>query len=314
MDRLQSMRVFQRVVDQGGFAAAARSLDLSPAVVTRLVADLEAHLGTRLLHRTTRRLSLTEEGEAYLGRVRQILLDIDEVHAMTSSHTRELAGVLRVLTQPVLATYALAPLLAGFRQAYPKIYLDIEVKSTNVPPVEDYDLTLLSSGATVDSDIVLRTIIESEAILVASPAYLQRKGTPAVPQDLVGHECLRLKTLGERPGSWRMWRESSPDEPLDVEVQPVLWANHTDTLLSAALDGAGITSVPIELAAPHLTRGDLVRVLPPWITGRLSMFAAFPSRKFMPQRSRVFLEYLIERTRLQVKTARETCVGCAGTP
>src|SRR3990167_5724610 len=109
MDRLLSMRVFQRVIDEGGFAAAARALDMSPAVVTRLVADLEEHLGARLLHRSTRRLSLSEAGEMYLRRVRAILQDIDEAHDMASSHTLELAGVLRLMAQPILTTHVLAP-------------------------------------------------------------------------------------------------------------------------------------------------------------------------------------------------------------
>ena len=117
MDRLQSMRVFERVVSEGGFAAAARALDLSPAVVTRLVADLEEHLGTRLLHRTTRRLSLTEAGEAYVERVRAILQDIDEAHNLASAHTQDLAGVLRILAPPLLATHVLAPLLVVCRES-----------------------------------------------------------------------------------------------------------------------------------------------------------------------------------------------------
>ena len=127
MDRLLTMRVFQKVIDEGGFAAAARALDMSAAVVTRLVADLEDHLGTRLLHRSTRRLSLSLAGETYLARVRAILQDIDEADRLTSSQTHELAGVLRVLAPPVLATHVLAPLIAGFRQLYPKILLNIEV-------------------------------------------------------------------------------------------------------------------------------------------------------------------------------------------
>ena len=109
MDRLSSMRVFLRVVDEGGFAAAARALDMSPAAVTRLVADLEDHLGTRLLHRTTRKQSLTEAGEAYVERLRLVLQDLEEAHAMVSSQTHELSGVLRLLAPPVLATHILAP-------------------------------------------------------------------------------------------------------------------------------------------------------------------------------------------------------------
>src|SRR3546814_7442188 len=132
MDRLLSMRVFERVVDEGGFAAAARALDMSAPVVTRLVADLEEHLGTRLLQRSTRSLSLTDAGQTYLNRVRNILQDIDEADAVTRSQTNELEGLLRVHSPPVLASYVLAPMLAEFRRRYPKI--DIDVRSEEHTP------------------------------------------------------------------------------------------------------------------------------------------------------------------------------------
>ncbi len=311
MDRLQSMRVFQRVVDEGSFAAAARALSLSPAVVTRLIADLEEHLGTRLLQRSTRRLSLTEAGDAYLARVRNILEDIDEAEALTSAHTRELAGVLRLQMPPVLAAHVVAPLVAGFRALHPKIQVDIEVHSMPEPAIEEFDITLLGSDGSPDEHVIARRIVDSEAYLVASPAYLQRVGTPLFPGDLVVHDCLRLKVVGSRPRSWRMWCPEAPTDPVDLEIEPVLWANHTDTLIRAALDGAGITSVSVDLAAPYLTRGELVRVLAPWITGRLTMYAALPSRKFIPQRTRVFLEYLVDQTRLKASQAIEACVACS---
>ncbi len=310
MDRLASMRAFQKVIDEGGFAAAARALDLSPAVVTRLVADLEDHLGTRLLHRTTRRVSLTEAGDAYLDRVRLILLELDEAHALVSSHTSELAGVLHLLAPPVLATHVLAPLVSGFRQAYPKILLDIDVASHREPPIEDYDITLMGASDGFDANVIARKVISTEAILLASPDYLKRKGVPQSPEDLGQHDCLRLKPASGRSRSWRLLHALDVDRHIDIDVQPVLWANHNDTLMHAALDGAGITSSTVELAAPLLQSGDLVRVLNPWITGRLTMYAALPSRKFMPRRTQVFLDYLTEQTRLRVSSALATCESC----
>jgi len=307
MDRLLSMRVFARVVDEGGFAAAARALDMSPPVVTRLVVDLEEHLGTRLLQRTTRRLSLTDAGQIYLSRVRNILQDIDEADAVTSSHTTELAGLLRLHAPPVLSSYVIAPLLADFRQRYPKILLEIEVESVREPPIEDFDITLLGADESFDADVVARKVIDSEAILVASPGYLSQHGDPRTPQELAQHHCLRLKQPQGRTRLWRVWCPEHPENPVEVDIQPVLLANHTDTLLRATLDGAGITSVSMDLVAHHLTRGELVRVLAPWITGRLTMYAALPSRKFIPQRTRVFLDFLIEQTRLQTATAMHAC-------
>lgn len=297
MDRLLAMQVFERVADEGGFAAAARALEISPPVVTRLIAELEAELGTRLFQRTTRRVTLTEAGDAYLGRVRQILQDVAEADAIARAHTHELAGRLRVHTQPALASYVIAPLLSDFRRRHPSIIIDLDVETHRDPQIEDYDITLLGVDAAFDADIVARKIIESEVILVASPAYVVRKGTPKKPTDLHDHECLRLKRPGEPLGAWRMWRHNGARRPVEVNVEPVLIANHTDTLLRAALDGAGITSISFDLVAQHLARGEMVRVLNPWITGRLAMYAALPSRKFIPQRSRVFLDYLVEHAR-----------------
>ena len=310
MDRLLSMRVFERVVDEGGFAAAARALDMSAPVVTRLVADLEEHLGTRLLQRSTRRLSLTEAGQQYLGRVRNILQDIDEADAVVSAQTTDLAGLLRLHAPPVLATYVIAPLLAEFRRRYPKILIELEVESLREPPIEDFDITLLGTDDSFDGDVIARKVLESEAILVASPEYLRRRGTPQQPQELMQHDCLRLKMPHIRPRVWQMWCPDNPAHPTEVDIQPVLLGNHTDSLLRAAIDGAGIISVAVDLVAPYLTRGELVRVLAPWITGRLSMYAAVPTRKFMPQRTRVFLDFLLEETRLQTAKAMQACAAC----
>lgn len=312
MDRLLSMRVFERVVNEGGFAAAARVLDMSAPVVTRLVADLEDHLGTRLLQRSTRRLSLTEAGQSYLSRVRNILQDIDEADAVTRSQSTELEGLLRVHAPPVLASYVLGPLLTGFRQRYPKIQFDIEVESTNEPPFEEFDITLMGADESFNGEIVARKVLETEAILVASPAYLQRRGEPRQPEDLVDHDCLRLKPTNGRVRAWRMWCVAGASHAREISVNPVIAANHTDTLLRAALDGAGITSVAMDTVVPHLTRGELVRVLSPWITGRLIMYAALPSRKFIPQRTRVFLDYLVDQARAQADSALQACAARHG--
>lgn len=310
MDHLLAMRVFERVADEGGFAAAARAMDMSPPAVTRVVAELEDHLGTRLFQRTTRRVSLTEAGEAYLDKVRQILLDVQEADAIANAHTNELSGRVRVHTLPVLASYIIAPFLPAFRERYPGIVVDIDVGDFAQPPIEDYDVTLLGTDADYDAHVVARKVVESDAVLVASPAYVRRKGTPTQPEDLLKHDCLRLKRAGEPLGLWRMWPVDHRDQTIEIKVESALVANHTDTLLRAALDGGGITTIAIDIAAPYLASGDLVRVLHPWVTGRLAMYAALPSRKFVPQRSRVFVDYLVEHTRKQASAALEACSVC----
>lgn len=312
MDRLQAMRVFERVVDEGGFAAAARSLDMSAPVVTRLVAELESQLGTRLLQRSTRRVSLTEAGQSYLDRVRHILQDVDEADALAGAHATELAGVLRVNAQPLLASFLLAPLISEFRQRHPRIHFDIEADFLGDAQVENYDITMLVTDEGFDGDVVARNVVESEMILIASPRYLARRGTPQVPVDLAGHEVLRLRPRpGDRPRAVRMWRPEAPQDIVEVQPQPAFTANHIDTLLQAALSDAGIGSMAVDLVAPYLARGDLVRVLPPWVTGRVVVYAALPSRKFMPRRTRVFLDYLVEETRRQ-QAEIATLLGCAG--
>jgi len=297
MDRLLSMRVFRRVIDEGSFAAAARALDLSPAVVTRLVADLEAHLGARLLQRTTRRLAVTDAGAAYVERLRTILADIDDADASVGQTTRELAGQLHIAAPPLLASYLVGPLIAGFRKLHPNIRFEIDAVGWDASAVESHDIALLATEEGYDANIVARRIHTVDAVLVASPAYLAQRGVPQQPADLSNHACLRLRMPGQRPHVWRLRRTGS-DEVADVPVVPVLWTNHAETLLKAALDGAGITSTSGEIVAAHLARGELVRVLKPWTLGRLSIYAALPSRKYTPQRVRVFLDYLTAQTQV----------------
>ena len=301
MDRLQSMRVFQQVVDDGSFAAAARKFDISAAVVTRLVSDLESHLGVRLLQRTTRRLSLTDAGEVYLTRVRHILNDIDDAHAAAQAHVQEMSGVIRILTPPIFGVHVLAPLVAEFGRRYPKVVLDIHVDTPLVPPIEDYDLTLLGVSDTFDANIVARPIASSDSILCASPVYLNRHGIPERPEDLVHHRCLRIKLPANRHRTWHLINPEDDKRELEVQIEPALLVNHTDTLIRACVDGAGISSQSIDLVANHLHSGELQRVLSPWITGTNTLYAALPSRKFIPKRTSIFLEFMTGYTRTVIK-------------
>jgi DNA-binding transcriptional LysR family regulator len=301
MDRLQSMRVFQQVVDDGSFAAAARKFDMSAAVVTRLVGDLEDHLGVRLLQRTTRRLALTDAGQAYLARVRHILNDIDEAHAAAQAHAQEMSGVIRILTPPIFGVHILAPLVAEFGRRYPRVILDIHVESTQVPPIEDYDLTLLGASDTFDANIIARPIASSDGVLCASPAYLQKNGTPQHPEDLASHRCLRMKLPANRHRNWRLINPDEDRRELEIAIDPAMLVNHTDTLIRACVDGAGISSQSIDLVANHLHSGELQRVLSPWITGTNTLYAALPSRKFIPKRTSIFLEFMTGYTRTVIK-------------
>ncbi len=301
MDRLRSLQTFVQVVDHGGFTAAARSLELSPAVVTRLVGYLEAQLGTRLLQRTTRHIALTEAGEAYLARLRPILLDLDEATQLAQAQTREMSGVIRIVSNASLAQHVLAPLVAEFRIEHPKITFDVRVEAMAQAFIEDSDLTLFVTYDAFDGDVIARRLIESESLLCAAPRYLQRFGTPRHPADLALHPALKPKLRSHLSCDvWRL-RNSHEDEPVAVTTETAMVSNNPDVLLRAALDGAGIAALPVLLAAPYLTAGELERVLPGWTAGHEVVYAALPSRKFLPTRTRAFLDFLLKHTRRQIE-------------
>lgn len=296
MDRLNSMKVFQRVIDEGGFASAARAMDMSPAGVTRMVAALEDHLGVRLLQRTTRKLSLTDAGEAYLQRVRSILNEIEDAESQAAEHTRELQGTIHVLATPVLASYFLSPRIATWHARHPKVLLDLQVDPFPQPRIEEFDVTFLVVDEGFDGDIVARPLATTDWIACASPEYLQRAGTPQSPAQLKDHTYLKFQwpqNSGHHGRQARLERVEG-GEFVDVDVRPAVQTTSFDVLLRAALDGAGITFLSRLLVAQHLERGSLVHLLPDWIFGRFTIYVALPTRKFIPARTRAFLDFLAE--------------------
>lgn len=300
MDRLQAMKVFERVVEEGGFAAAARAMDMSPPVVTRMVAELEQHLGTRLLQRTTRKLALTDAGEAYLQRVRAILHEIDDAEAAAAASTRDLKGTIRIVTSPVLATNFLAPMAALWHAGFPKLMLDISIDAFAAARVDEFDVTLMVAGEDFDANIVARPLLHGEAIVVASPQYLERRGIPREPQDLVHHDHLRDSGMAARsqsgPGrKLRLQPLRGDGEALEVDMPPVLQSVSTELLLRAAVDGAGVAVTSRFLAEEHLARGELVHILPEWIFSRYTVYAALPSGRMLPARTRAFLDFLSQQ-------------------
>ena len=298
MDRLQAMRAFARVADEGGFAAAARALDWSPPVVTRLVAELERHLGTRLLQRTTRKVALTEAGQAYLHRVRAILEEIDDAEAAATASTRDLRGTLHLMASPVLATHFLGPLMVPWRERHPRLLLDVSVDVRAAARVEEFDATLMVVPQGYDSNIVARALFQGQTIVVASPDYLARTGVPQQPQDLLHHHhYLRHSTPALRGQAGRRLRlqpaqGDGPAQELDIAV--ALQSTSADLLLRAALDGLGVAVMARLLAAPYLASGTLVQVLPDWIFSSYTVYAAVPSRRMVPARTRVFLDFVSE--------------------
>lgn len=267
MDRLSSMNVFQHVIDEGGFASAARSLDMSPAGVTRMVAALEEHLGVRLLQRTTRKLALTDAGEAYLLRVRSILHEVEDAESAAAEHTRELQGTLHVLATPVLASYFLSPRIATWHARHPGVLLDLQIDPFPQPRIEEFDVTFLVVDEGFDGDIVARPLATTDWIACASPDYLLRAGTPDAPEQLRGHTYLKFQ-WPQNSGHYGRQTRLQPvggGDAVEVDLRPALQTTSFDVLLRAALDGAGITFLSRLLVASHLERGSLVHLLPDWV-------------------------------------------------
>jgi DNA-binding transcriptional LysR family regulator len=294
------MRAFQRVVEEGSFAAAARALDMSPAVVTRLVADLEHSLGTRLLHRTTRKLSLTEAGNEYGARLHAILQEIDEAEMAAAAHSKELQGTVRVLSTPTMASYFIAPNIARWRERHPRLMLDLSIDPQPLSRLEAFDLVVIAADQEFDANVIARPLGTSDLILCAAPGYLQRHGVPRTPADLTQHHYLKAAELpGQDQSGRRLRLEPAPNlaarEPLDISVAPVLRSQTFDVLQQAGLDGVGFFVASELMARPFLSSGQLVRLLPDWILGHVTAYAALPTRKFMPAKTRAFLDFLVER-------------------
>jgi DNA-binding transcriptional LysR family regulator len=297
MDRLHSMSVFKQVVAENGFAAGARKLGLSPAQVTRMVRGLEDHLGVQLIQRTTRRLALTAAGESYLDRVHSILSDLEAAEEAAHSHAHEMSGSVRVLSLPGLPTHLVAPAIAQFRRQHPKVTVELRSDVLAARNIEGHDITLLLDHIPLPADAVVRRVVDSHAVLCASPDYLRRHGTPRTPQDLCGHALVRLLLPGVTPGPLRLVDDSGGGREDVVHVSPVLTCNDHEAALRSTLEGAGISSQAMEVAAPMLRSGQLQRVLAPWISERFTVVATFTSRRHMPPRIRAFLDHLLEHAR-----------------
>ncbi len=297
MDRLHSMRVFSRVIEEGSFAGAARSLNLSPAVVTRLVADLEEHLGARLINRTTRRLALTDTGELYLERVQQILTEIEEAEALASAATSEPRGHLRVLVPPAFAVHQIAKHLPKFRALYPRVTIELSAPGPVETIDENFDISIIQMGRqALDGDFVARLLACSEVITCASPEYLDCRGRIEHPSELAQHE-LMFPTVAREIPFYRgaAGGGSSVGESFTVNVaRQGLSTIHSDTMYAAALAGMGVVGLPSYVVEDALTEQALERVLPEWRVLTLRVYAAMPTRKYVPARTRAFMDYLVQ--------------------
>jgi DNA-binding transcriptional LysR family regulator len=285
------METFVRVVEAGSFVAGAQRLGLSPAMVSRHVQDLEQRLGTRLLNRTTRRLSLTEAGAAYFERSRQLLRDLEEMDLSVSRELQQPRGVLRVNAPVVFGTRHLSRLLAEYASRYPEVAIDLTLTDRFIDLVDEGADLAVRIGALSDSSLVARRLCPARLVLCAAPAYLGAHGVPESIGDLTQHNCLGYAYT--RGGA--EWEFPAESGPVIVPIHGTLRANHGEALLQAALDGMGIILSPTFIAGEALGDGRLQQVLPQARLVGLSVYAVFPSRKFLSAKVRTFVDFLAEK-------------------
>jgi DNA-binding transcriptional LysR family regulator len=289
MDRLRAFEVFVAVVSRQGFARAAESLDTSPANVTRYIAELEAQLGTRLLNRHSRKLSLTESGEALYERARAILADVDEAVAVSSSSSLTPQGRLRVNAPLSFGLLHLAARWPRFAQRHPQVELDVSLIDRVVDVVEEgYDLAIRisRSGSTAHA---ARKLATSRNVVCASPEYLRAHGTPSTPADLARHACIVYEYVG---AEWTLLDANG--RPQAVRVRAAMQTNNGDTAAAAARAGLGIVWQPTFLVGPDLRAGRLMPLLPDWRVPDIDILAVYPSRRHLSAKVRAMIDFLAE--------------------
>ncbi len=290
MDRLQSMRVFAKVVEQGSFVAAAQVLDMSNAVVTRLVADLENHLGIRLLHRSTRRMALTEPGQAYLERVRQILDEIDEAEAAASVLSTNPAGTLHIYSQIGFGQTQLARLLPLYSKQYPDVQLDVTLSDRTVDLIEEgFDVGIFSVNQKFDASMVARQLGIAEVLLCASPAYIAEHGVPQTPADLAQHSCLNFSLEHLR----HHWTFQSAQGSSVIPITSKVMSNNTDLLRHCLLAGMGIGMRTSYTLGDDMVTGRVVRVLPDYQINKVAVHLVYPSRRLLSAKVRSFVDFMM---------------------
>lgn len=273
------------------FARAAQRLGLSATAVSRQVADLENHLRTRLLHRTTRRIRLTDTGRAFYERCTQILADLDEAEHEAAQQALAPYGTIRLTTSVNFGTRQLTPAIASFLARHPHVQFEVSLSDRMVDLVEEgFDLAV-RIGETRAQNLVARKLAEARFVACASPAYLARHGAPAVPEDLARHNCI---TYEYGPRDVWTFRDAAGRERV-VRVAGNLSSNNGDLLAAAAVEGVGIVLEPEFIVGSELKRGTLVPVLEAFEAPALPIYAVYPSRRFLPVKVRAFVDFLVER-------------------
>lgn len=294
MDRFREMETFIAVVEAGSFVRAAEKLRISKSVVSRIIQDLEARLGGKLLQRTTRRLALTEVGQSYFQRCKQMLDELVEVEGAVGMDREKAFGLLKINVPTTFGIKHLAPLWGDFLLQYPQVRLDISLLDRQVDLIgEGYDFAIRIVSRQEDSSLVAKKLASSRIIMCASPRYLDQHGTPRSLNDLEAHAFIGYSYLA----TGDVWKLKSASSVEGIKTQPRLRANNGDTCRAAALQGLGIIAQPGFVIEEDLKNGRLVEVLPDWQAEERGIYAVYPTRQYLSGKVRALIDYLEEAFR-----------------
>ena len=289
MDRITAAEVFITIVDRGSMIAAAETLEMSRAMVTRYLAQMEQWAGARLLHRTTRKLSLTDAGERTLERCRQMLALAGEIDLVEGEQSDELRGLLRITCSQSLGQTALVGAVAQYLKHHPQVAVDLQMNNRTVNLVEErIDLALRITNE-LDPNLIARPLSSCASVVCASPAYLAAHGTPRHPQDLALHNCLTYSYFGKS-----LWHFDLQGVKSAVAVSGNLSANESVVLMAGTVQGAGISMQPYYSAAPLLASGELIELMPDYRPQSMGIYGIYTSRRQMPATLRTMLDFLVE--------------------
>jgi DNA-binding transcriptional LysR family regulator len=291
MDKFLEMQTFSAVVDTGSFVKAAETLGLSKAAVSRYVAELESRLGVRLLHRTTRRLSLTEEGQVFHARSKELLAGVMEAEQEASSKSSAASGLLRINVPVSFGIRHLAPLWAVFRAQHPDVSLDITLADRVVDLVEEgYDMAIRIAVLPA-STLISKRLATTRMVLCASAQYLQSHGTPSHPAELAAHQVIAYAYWS----SGDEWHFEGPRGPVSVKTHPCIRTNSGDTCRAAALAHQGVILQPTFLVSADLKSGALVELMPEFRSMEMGIYAVYPTRKHVSPKVRALIDFLAKR-------------------
>ncbi len=284
------MRVFVTVVDLGSQSAAADHLDLSRPVVSRYLAELEDWVGARLMHRTTRKLSLTAAGNETLPRCRQMLELSADLQAAVSVPDEAPRGLLRISVSTSFGLAQLADAMAEYVKHHPGVSVDLQMLDRTVNLVDERIDLAIRTSTELDPNLIARRLTVCRSVICASPAYLREHPAPQRVEDLSRHNCLTHSYFGKS-----LWHFKQDGEQVSVPVQGNISANEASTLMQAVIAGAGISMLPTYQAGAYIKRGELVRLLPQAEPILMNIYAVYASRKHMPATLRSMLDFLVRR-------------------